>query len=97
MLTTALHLQTDKSHLTVPPINETELSWLISSIFLSGSAGILFVGWLGDFFGRKRTMCMLSIAHIVRNNILLFFLAESFLFREFGQCICLPQIPPNCI
>lgn len=66
ILMTSLHLQdAHQTHLSVPPIDDDEKSWTVSVVFVSTSFGAIFIGWLGDFFGRKRTMCMLTVGYMV--------------------------------
>lgn len=98
-LTTSLHLQNpDRTHLSVPPIDDDERSWLISTVFISMCFGAIYISWIADFFGRKRTMCMLSTGHMVRfefifsNKLNISYVINSFV----GPWTYLLQMQPNC-
>lgn len=67
LLLTSTGLQThDRSHLGVDPIGNVELTWVIGALLLSAVVGTLFISWMADGFGRKHTLCTLSLAQMVR-------------------------------
>lgn len=66
LLITSAGLQNrDLSHLPIDPLSHEELSWVMSSFTLSAIVGAAYISWLADGFGKKHTLCTLSLAHFV--------------------------------
>lgn len=67
LLITADGLQSkDRTHLAIQPISDLELTWVVSVFFLSAIVGSAYISWMADGYGKKHTLCHLSVAHFVR-------------------------------
>lgn len=63
------YLTSSDSHLKSGAITTEEASWIGSMLSFGGIFGNLLFGWLANYWGRKRTLCFITLPILVRNNL----------------------------
>lgn len=70
LLITAAGLQKhDRTHLGVQPLSDLELTWVVSVVYLAAGVGAAYLSWMADGFGKKHTLCTLSLAKFVSKTL----------------------------
>ncbi|XP_059616834.1 facilitated trehalose transporter Tret1-like [Phlebotomus argentipes] len=73
-------LQSSESPLLSGPITEEEGSWINSIMCVGGLFGTLFFGWMGDYFGRKWSLYLVSMPQIASYLLILIALDVEYLY-----------------
>lgn len=63
------YLTSSETHLESGPITTEETSWIGSMLSLGGIFGNLFFGWLANYWGRKLTLCLITLPMLVSINL----------------------------
>lgn len=75
------YLTSSDSHLDSGAITTDEASWIGAMLSLGGLFGNVLFGWLANYWGRKRTLCFITLPILVSTNLNLSTLISNFYFK----------------